>query len=79
MEEEERRKPYDLEERALLFAQDVRKFLKMIPRTIANQEDGRQLVRASGAIGANYIEANEGLSKKDFLLRSKISRREAKE
>jgi four helix bundle protein len=79
MGKEENKKPYDLEERALLFAQDVRAFLKTIPRTDANVEDGRQLIRASAAIGANYIEANEGLSRKDFLLRAKISRREAKE
>jgi len=37
------------------------------------------LVRASGSVGANYIEANESLSKKDFLMRVKICRKEAKE
>jgi four helix bundle protein len=42
-------------------------------------EDGKQLVRASGSVGANYIEANEALSKKDFQLRVKICRKEAKE
>jgi four helix bundle protein len=42
-------------------------------------EDVRQLVRASGSIGANYIEANESLSKKDFLMRIRIARKEAKE
>jgi four helix bundle protein len=42
-------------------------------------EDSRQLVRASGSVGANYIEANEALSKKDFVLRIKICRKEAKE
>jgi four helix bundle protein len=46
---------------------------------MCNQEDARQLVRASGSVGANYIEANDSLSKKDFLLRIKISRKEAKE
>lgn len=48
-------------------------------KTIAIIEDGKQLVRASGSVGANYIEANEALSKKDFLMRVKISRKEAKE
>ena len=72
-------KPFDLEERALLFAQNVRALLKMLPRTISNVEDGRQLLRASASVGANYIEANDALSKKDFLLRAKISRREARE
>lgn len=72
-------KKYDLEERALQFAIDCRLFLSKIPQTISNIEDSKQLVRASGSIGANYIEANEGLTKKDFLFRLKISRKEAKE
>jgi len=42
-------------------------------------EDGKQLVKASGSVGANYIEANEALSKKDFVMRIKICRKEAKE
>ncbi len=46
---------------------------------MANIEDGKQVVRSSGSVGANYIEANESLSKKDFALRSKICRKEAKE
>jgi four helix bundle protein len=47
--------------------------------TIGNIEDARQLVRSSGSVGANYIEANEAFSKKDFILRIKICRKEAKE
>ncbi len=39
----------------------------------------KQVVRSSGSVGANYIEANEALSKKDFIMRIKISRKEAKE
>ena len=72
-------KHYDLEERTFLFAQSVRTFVVKLPRGIANQEDTRQLINASGSVGANYIEANEALSKKDFLMRIKISRKEAKE
>jgi len=72
-------KQYDLEDRTLEFAKRVRVFVKKLPKTIANIEDGKQVVRASGSIGANYIEANESLSKKDFLLRIKICRKEAKE
>ena len=53
--------------------------LKRYPKTIANIEDGRQLVKASGSVGGNYIEANESLSKKDFAFRIKICRKEAKE
>jgi four helix bundle protein len=70
---------YDLEERTFQFAKDVRLFVKTLPKTISNFEDGKQLVRASGSVGANYREANEALSKKDFLMRIKISRKEAKE
>jgi four helix bundle protein len=70
---------YDLEERTLEFAKKVRAFVKKLPRTISNIEDGKQAVRSSGSIGANYIEANEALSKKDFIMRIKISRKEAKE
>jgi four helix bundle protein len=70
---------YDLEERTLLFAGDVRSFIRLIQKDIANNEDVKQLVRSSGSIGANYIEANESLSKKDFAMRIKISRKEAKE
>ena len=70
---------YDLDERTLRFARDVRAFIKTLPRTVANDEDTRQLVRASGSVGANYIEANDSLSKKDFVMHIKISRKEAKE
>ena len=48
-------------------------------KTIGNIEDVRQLVRASGSVAANWIEADEALSKKDFLMRVKICRKEAKE
>ena len=72
-------KRYDLEERTLQFAKDIRVFVKMLPRTIANVQDIRQLVNASGSVGANCIEANESLSNKDFIVRIKISRKEAKE
>ena len=70
---------YDLEDRTFLFAQSVRTLVKRIPKTIGNIEDLKQVVRSSGSIGANYIEANESLSKKDFLLRIKICRKESKE
>lgn len=72
-------KQYDLEERTLVFAERTRNLVKKLPKIMANFEDGTQLIRASGSVGANYIEANEALSKKDFLLRVKIARKEAKE
>jgi four helix bundle protein len=72
-------KQYDLEDRTLVFARDVCAFVKGLKRTLANVEDGKQLIKAPGSVGANYIEANEALSKKDFLMRIKISRKESKE
>ena len=65
--------------RTFQFADAVRHFIKQLPRTLANTEDVRQLVRASGSVAANWIEADEALSKKDFLMRLKICRKEAKE
>jgi four helix bundle protein len=70
---------YDLEERTYQFARDVRLLLKNLPGSISNLEDGKQLIRSSVSIGANYIEANESLSQKDFLMHIKISLKEAKE
>jgi four helix bundle protein len=72
-------KYYDLEDRTQAFAIAARVFVKKIPQTLANIEDSRQLIRASGSVGANYIEANEALGKKDFFLRIKICRKESKE
>ena len=72
-------KQYDLEERTLKFAKDCRAFVRKLSRTIANVEDSKQLIRASGSVGANYIEANEAFSKKDYYMRTKICRKEAKE
>jgi four helix bundle protein len=79
MSEEENPKRFDLEERTFQFAQRTRAFVKTLAKTIGNIEDARQVIRSSGSVGANYIEANESLSKKDFVLRIKICRKEAKE
>lgn len=59
-------KLYDLEERTLRFAKRVRDYVNKLPKTITNIEYGTQLARAFGSVGANYIEANEALGKKDF-------------
>ena len=76
---EEKRKLYDLEERTLIYAKSIRNFVKKLPKTLANIEGSKQLLRSSGSIGANYREANESLGKKDFFMRIKICRKEAKE
>jgi four helix bundle protein len=78
MSNADRRKP-DLEERTLMFAKSVRFFLFRVPKTFISIEDAKQLVRSSGSIGANYIEANERLSDRDFLYRIRICKKEAKE
>jgi len=70
---------YDLEDRTYQFAKNVALFCKRLPKNISNIEYIKQLIRASGSVGANYIEANESLSKKDFIMRIKICRKEAKE
>ena len=70
---------YDLEERTFQFTKRVNEYVNKLVKTIPNIENGRQLVRSAGSVGANYIEANESLSKKDFVMRIKICRKEAKE
>ena len=72
-------KPYDLRDRTLKFAKMVRNYVKNLPKTLSNIEDAKQLIKASDSVGANYIEAEEALSRKDFVMRIKISRKEAKE
>lgn len=72
-------KTYSLEERTFEFARDCRFLIEKLPTTISNIEDGKQLVRSSGSVGANYIEANEKLGVKDLKFRLKIARKEAKE
>ncbi len=70
---------YDLEERTFQFAKNTTGFCKKLPKTISNIEYIKQLIKASGSVASNYIEANESLSKKDFKMRIKICRKEAKE
>ncbi len=70
---------YDLEERTLAFSKAVLVFCNSLVQDSITRPLISQVVRSSGSIGANYIEANEALSKKDFVHRVKISRKEAKE
>jgi four helix bundle protein len=73
------RTKYDLEDRTLHFAKNVRRFLRRLPPSPARAVDVAQLARASGSVGANYCEANDALGRKDFLMRVRIARKEAKE
>ncbi|MBI4034248.1 MAG: four helix bundle protein [Candidatus Brennerbacteria bacterium] len=79
MSESQKEKPYDLEERTYRFAKRAFKYFKSLPRTVTNVEVAKQGIRASGSIGANFIEANEAFSRKDFAMRVKICRKESKE
>jgi four helix bundle protein len=73
------RRGFDLEERTLEFAKQVIRLCKQLPQNVINKELIAQLIRASGSVGANYREANDALSKRDFNHRIKITRKEAKE
>jgi len=79
MESYKNKKVYDLEERTYQFARRIDDYVNKLPKTISNLEHGKQLVRSSGSVGANYIEANEKLGKKDFLMKIKTSKKESKE
>jgi four helix bundle protein len=72
-------KKYDLENRTLKFAKDCIDLCKLFMRNAINIELIRQLIRASASVGANYREANDSTTKKDFYHRIGICRREAKE
>jgi four helix bundle protein len=71
MTEKQNSKRFDLEERTFQFAKKTGFYVKQLPKNISNLEYGRQVVDSSGSVGANYIEANEALSKKDFTMRTK--------
>jgi four helix bundle protein len=72
-------KPYDLEERTLRYTKDIISFVGLCPKTLVNTELMKQVVRSSGSVGANYIEARESLGKKDLTMRIRICRKEVKE
>ena len=74
-----KQKQYDLEDRTLQFAKQVFVFVNKLPKTLTTIEISKQVVRSAGSVGANYIEANEAVSRKEFVLRIKICRKEAKE
>ena len=70
---------FDLKKRTLAFAKEVIKLCKQLPQRVITREIVGQLIRSNGSVGANYREANDALSKKDFSHRMKITRKEAKE
>lgn len=72
-------KIYDLEERTAVFAEDIIDLVKEISLTPYNKRIISQVIASSGSIGANYCEANEAESKRDFIHKVKISKKEIKE
>lgn len=72
-------KQYDLEDRSLEFARRVIRLVKALPRNTVNNRLADQVVRSGTSIGANYREANETDTSRDFRNRIRITKKEAKE
>ena len=72
-------KIFNLAERTAQFACEIRELIKSLPRTVASIEDIKQLTRSSGSVAANYLEADEAVSKPDFIHKIKICKKEARE
>ena len=72
-------KIYDIKERCLRFAVKIVSFVDRLPKTIAGYEIGRQLLKAGTSVGANVEEADGAVSKKDFVNKIGIARKEARE
>lgn len=66
-------------ERTLRFAEEILELANRLPKTIVNQNLIRQLIKAGTSIGANYREACEAESSKDFVHKISISKKEARE
>lgn len=79
MNTQPRRPKFDLEDRTFCFARNVRNLIEILASSRVTPDDKKQLVRSSGSVAANYLEANEGISGKDFAMRIKICRKEARE
>ena len=74
-----RNKPFDMEERTAQFGEQIVRFCKKIPRGATNDRLIDQLVGCGTSVGANYCEANEPMSKKDFICCIRRCLKEAKE
>jgi len=72
-------KKYDLEERTAVFAEHIIDLMKKMPNNPINKRMIEQLVGSGGSMGANYCEANEAESKKDFIHKVGICKKETKE
>src|SRR5579862_75468 len=71
--------PFDLEQRTAQFGEAIVRFCKRLPKDTVTDPLRSQLVRCGTSIGANYIEANESFSKKDFRFSINRCVKEARE
>jgi four helix bundle protein len=71
--------PFDLQERTAIFGEDIVRFSRRIPRDPTNERLISQLVGAGTSVGANFCEASDSMSKKDFRHSAKRCIKEAKE
>jgi four helix bundle protein len=78
-EEPDSRRVYDLEERTACFGEAVIDFAKSIPQNPVTSRIIAQLVGAGTSVGANYVEADDAVSKKEFLKNIGTCRKEARE
>jgi len=72
-------KNYDLIERTARFGENIIDFVSTLPKNEINRPLVNQVVRAATSIGANYMEADGAVSKKDFENKIGICRKESKE
>jgi len=72
-------KQFNLSARTFEFTSRVISYLNSLPKHTSNIEIAKQLIRSAGSVGSNYLEAEESLSKRDFVMRIKISKKEARE
>jgi four helix bundle protein len=72
-------KKFDLEDRTLVFSQELIDFSRKLPKDPVSTPMISQLVRSGTSIGANCCEATEAGSKKDFINKITIAKKEAKE
>jgi len=78
-EQPETKRVYDLEERTALFGEAIIDFAKTIPQDAVTHRLINQLVGAATSVGANYVEADDAVSKKEFLKSIGTCRKEARE
>ena len=78
-QEKNKKHRFDLEDRTAVFSEKIINFLKKLPQNTITKPLISQLIRSATSVGANYCEANEANSKKDFVNKIAIAKKEIKE